>query len=324
MPFKIAALAAASIAAALAAPALAQQYPNKAIRVIAAYPSGSGPDTVLRLVGDRLTKAWGQTLVIENRPTGNGLIAAEAAKRAAPDGYTILLVDNAHLAAHPHLYKQLPYDPAKDFDPISFLFTVQFFVTVPAASKLNTMADIIAAAKAAPGRITYGSWGIGSIGHLAAAHLEALTGTQMTHVPFQGVTLLYPAVGTGDVNWAFGSIASAGAVQRAGKIKFIAATAPKRIAGFADIPTVAESGGPPELEAKGWTVLMAPKGTPQPIITQFNAEVVKALGEAEVKERLAAIGFEPYPAPPGEVTRQMEAESRRYAEIIKRSKISLD
>jgi tripartite-type tricarboxylate transporter receptor subunit TctC len=317
-------VAAALAFAAFAQPALAQQYPVKPVRVIAAYPSGSGPDTVMRVVGERLTKAWGQQLIIENRPTGNGLIAGEAGKRAAPDGYTLLMVDNAHLAAHPHLYKQLPYDPVKDFEPVALLFRVYFFVVVPAASNWNTISDLIAFAKANPGKMTFGSWGIGSIGHLGGGQFEALTGTQMTHVPFQGVTMLYPAVGNKDVDWAFGSVASAGAVQKAGKIKFIAAAAPTRISGFTDIPTIAESGGPKDFYVSGWVALMAPRGTPPDIIARINAEVVKALGEPEVKERLAAIGFEPYPAAPGEITKAMEAESRRYAEIIKRSKIALD
>jgi tripartite-type tricarboxylate transporter receptor subunit TctC len=317
----VSALAAAAV---LIQPATAQQYPAKPVKVIAAYPSGAGPDTVLRVVGEHLTKAWGQQLVIENRPTGNGLIAAEAGKRAAPDGYTLLMVDNAHLAAHPHLYKQLPYDPAKDFDPVAMLFRVYFFVVVPAGSSWKSMADLIATAKASPGRLTYGTWGIGSIGHLGGGQFEALTGTQMTHVPFQGVTMLYPAVGNKDVDWAFGSVASAGAVQRSGKVKYLAAAAPTRISGFADIPTVAESGGPTDFYVSGWVALMAPRGTPPDIIARINAQVVKALGEPEVKERLAAIGFEPYPAPPGEITKAMAAESRRYAEIIKRSNISLD
>jgi tripartite-type tricarboxylate transporter receptor subunit TctC len=321
---KLWSLAAAVAVAVFAPAAMSQQYPVKPVRVIAAYPSGAGPDTVLRVVGERLSKAWGQQLIIENRPTGNGLIAAEAGKRAAPDGYTLLMVDNAHLAAHPHLYKQLPYDPSKDFEPVALLFRVYFFVVVPAGSSWKTMTDLITTAKASPDKLTCGSWGIGSIGHLGCGQFEALTGTKMVHVPFQGVTMLYPAVGNKDVDWAFGSVASAGAVQRSGKIRFIAAAAPQRIAGFTEIPTVAEAGGPPDFYVSGWVALMAPRGTPKDIVARINAEVVKALGEPEVKERLAAIGFEPYPAPPEEITRAMEAESRRYAEIIKRSNISLD
>jgi tripartite-type tricarboxylate transporter receptor subunit TctC len=318
-------------AAALTAlhPALAQQgpaqsYPSKPIRVIAAYPSGSGPDTVLRLVAERLTKTWGQQMVIENRPTGNGLIAGEAGKRAAPDGYTLLMVDNAHLSAHPHLYKQLPYDPVRDFDPVATLFKVYFFVVVPTNASWKSMTDLIASAKASPGKLTYGSWGVGSIGHLGGGQFEALTGTTMTHVPFQGVTMLYPAIGNRDVDWGFGSVASAGAVQRAGKVRFMAAAAPARISGFTDIPTIAESGGPADFHVGGWVALVAPRGTPPEIIAKVNAEVAKALAEPEVKEKLAAIGFEPFASAPAEITKAMEAESRRYADIIKRSNISLD
>lgn len=233
-------------------------------------------------------------------------------------------MDNAHLAAHPHLYKQLPYDPARDFEPVATLFQTYFFVVVPADSGWKSMADLIGAAKAKPGRITYGSWFIGSPGHLGTAILEAATGTQMTHVPYQGVTLVYPAVGNKDIDWAFGTAASAGPSYRAGKVKYLAVAAPKRIAGFADIPTVAESGGPADFEVRAWVALLAPRGTPKDVVARINADVTKALGESDVRERLATFGFEPYASTPAEIARAMDADSRRYAEVIRRISISLD
>ena len=303
---------------------LAQPYPNKPVRVVAAYPVGAGPDTVLRLVIDRLQRTMGQTFVIENRPQANALIAAEQVKRAAPDGYTLLEVDDAHLGANPSLYKNIPYDPVKDFEPVAMLFQTYFFFVVPTNSPWKTIPDLINAAKAKPGILTHGSWGIGSVGHLSMAQFESLTGTQFTHVPFQGVTLVYPAVGNGDVNWAFGTVASSGSSARAGKIRYLAAAAPKRIVGFPDIPTVAEAGGPADFETRAWVAIMAPRGVPADIITRLNTEIGKALSEPEVKEKMNAIGFEPFIASPAEVSRAMEAATKRYSEIIRRTKISLD
>ncbi len=325
MKFDKALLAAAALAVAtLAPPASAQQFPLKPVKVITPFPAGSGPDAALRIVGDKLGRAWGQQVVVENRPGANGFIAIEAAKKAAPDGYTLVQMDSAQLTAHPHLYQKLSYDPVADFEPISPLFRNYFFVVVPAGTGWKSMGDLIGAAKRKPGDLAYGSWFIGSPGHLGAALLEAATGTQMTHVPFKEMTQLYTAVGNGDVAWAFGSVASAGPSYRAGKVRFLAVAAPKRIEGYADVPTVGEAGGPADFEVKAWTALFAPRGTPKSLTARLNADVAAALAEPDVRERFVAFGYEPFPVAPGDMTKLLEAESRRYGEIIKRSKISLD
>src|SRR5262245_52677782 len=263
--------------ATLAQPAAAQQFPTKPVRVITPFPAGSGPDSVIRLVGDKLSRDWGQQVIVENRPGANGFIAIEAAKKAAPDGYTLVQMDDAHMAVQPHLYKKLPYDVAKDFDPVAALFRTYFFVVTPANSSWKTMADLIAAAKAKRGELTYGSWFIGSPGHLGAALLEGATGTEMTHVPFKEMTQLYAAVGNSDVAWAFGSAASAGPMYRTKKVKFLAVAAPKRVAGFPDVPTVAEAGGPANFDVKAWVALLAPSGTPKAVINKINEAVDNAL-----------------------------------------------
>ena len=325
MRFDKALLGAAALAvAALATPASAQQFPVKPVKVITPFPAGSGPDAALRIVGDKLGRAWGQQVIVENRPGANGFIAIEAAKKAAADGYTLVQMDSAQLTTHPYLYQKLPYDPVADFEPVSPLFRNYFFVVVPAGTAWKSMADLVAAAKRKPGDVTYGSWFIGSPGHLGAALLEAGTGTQMTHVPFKEMTQLYTAVGNNDVAWAFGSVASAGPSYRAGKVKFLAAAAPARIAGYPDIPTVAEAGGPAGFEVKAWTAVFAPRGTPKALTARLNADVAKALAKPDVRERFAAFGCEPLPVASGEMAKLLDAESRRYAEIIKRSKISLD
>jgi tripartite-type tricarboxylate transporter receptor subunit TctC len=302
----------------------AQQYPTKPVRIVTPFAAGSGPDSVLRLVGEKLTRAWGQQVIVENRPGGNGFIAIEAAKKAAPDGYTLVQVDDTHLALQPHLYKNIPYDVNKDFDPVGTLFRVYFFVVVPSSSNWKTIKDLVDAAKAKPGGISYGSWFIGSPGHLGAAMLEAATGTQMNHIPFRETSQLYAAVGNNDVNWAFGSAASAGAMYRAGKVRFMAVAAPQRAVAYPDVPTVAEMGGPPDLEVKAWVALLAPRGTPAPIIDKINQDLRQALSEPDLRERFTTFGFEPYASAPADIKKEMEADSRRYGDIVKRAKISIE
>jgi tripartite-type tricarboxylate transporter receptor subunit TctC len=273
--------------------ASAQQFPAKPVKVITPFSAGSGPDALLRILGDKLSRAWGQQVVVENRPGANGFIAIQAAKNAPADGYTLVQMDNYHLAAHPHLFKQLPYDPAKDFVGVSSLFRTYFFVVVPASSNWKNIPDMIAAAKAKPDALTYGSWHIGSPGHLGAALFEALTATQMTHVPFKEMMQIYTAVGNADIDWAFGSAASAGPAYRAGKVKFLAAAAPRRATAFPSVPTMAEAGGPADFEVQAWAALLAPRGAPANITTKIHQDVAKALAEPDMREKLAAFGFEP-------------------------------
>lgn len=304
--------------------AAAQTFPAKPVRSVAPYSPGSGPDTVMRILGERLSRSWGQQLVIDNKPGANGFIAISDAKRAAPDGYTLLQVDNTHMALQPHVFKQLPYHPAKDFEPVAPVYFTNFFVVVAANSPWNTVGDLIKAAKAAPGDITYGSWGIGSVAHVGAAMLEAATDSKMMHVPFKDMGSVYTSVATGDIKWAFGTAATAGPMYQAKKVKFLAFAAPKRLPGYADVPTVAEAGGPAGFEVKTWVGLFAPTGTPKAAIEKINADVGKVLATAEVKERLATFGFEPYIGAPGELTKAMERDSRMFSEVVKRAKISLD
>jgi tripartite-type tricarboxylate transporter receptor subunit TctC len=312
------------VTAVVADTAAAQQYPTKPVKALAPYSTGSGPDAVMRLIGDRLSRAWGQQILVENKPGANGFLAIEAAKRSAPDGYTLLFVDNTHMALQPHLFKQLPYDPVRDFDPVAPLYSTHFFVVVPASSPWKNVTDLVNAAKAKPGEVTYGSWGIGSVAHVGAAMLEAGTATQMTHIPFKEMGQVYTAVGNGEISWAFGTVATAGPMYRAKKVKFIALAAPKRLAGFPDVPTVSEAGGPANFEVKAWVGLFAPRGIPKPAIERIHADVTRALSEADVRERMAGFGFEPYAGPPAELTKAMEADFRKFGDVVKRAKISLD
>jgi len=317
-------LLAALVFAVFAHGVAAQPFPAKPVRIITPFPPGSGPDTVLRVVGEKLTKTWGQQVIVENRPGANGFIAMEAAKKAPADGYTLVQMDDAHMSLQPHLYKNIPYALAKDFEPVSTLFRTYFFVVVPANTSWKNMTDLVAAAKAKPGDLTYGSWFIGSPGHLGAAMLEAATGTQMVHVPFKEMSQLFSAVANNDVAWSFGSAASAGPLYRASKVKFMAVAAPKRVAGFETIPTVAEAGGPANFEVKAWVALFAPKGTPAPVIAKINQDLAKALAEPDVREKFATMGFEPFVSAPNDMPKMVEDDTRRYGDIVKRAKISIE
>jgi tripartite-type tricarboxylate transporter receptor subunit TctC len=313
-----------SALALLALPGHAQEFPVKPVKIITPFPVGSGPEGVVRLVADKLAKKWGKPVLVENRPGGNGFIAIDAIKKAGNDGHELIQLDNVHLSAYPHLFKKLPYDPKTDFEPILPLFKTYFFFAVPTASKYKTVADLIADAKAQPGKLNYGSWSVGNPVHLGSALFESVTGVDMVHVIFKETTQLYTSVANGELAFALGTSASAGPLQRAGKLRFLAVAAPNRIPAFADVPTVAEAGGPKNFEVTGWTALAAPKGTPRAIKDRIHRDVEAALAEPDIREKFISFAYEPFPQTRDQFTRTMQAESIRFAEVIKRANASLD
>jgi len=317
-------LALGIVAAGLAGTALAQTFPSKPVRILTPFPAGAGPEAVLRVLAEKLQKKWGQPVIVENKPGGNGFIAIDAFKRGAPDGYDLIQLDNVHLVAYPHLFKKLPYDPAKDFDVLTPLFRTYFFVGVGSASKYKTVADILADAKANPGKLNYGSWSVGNPVHLGSALLEAMTGTEMQHIIYKETAMLYAGVANGELNFSLGSLATAGPLQRAGKIRFIAVTAPKRHSAFPDVPTVSESGGPAGYEVTGWTTIAAPKGLPKAVADKIQKDIEDALAEPDIKDRYATFGYETFPVTREQFSTFISAESSKYADVVKRAKVSLD
>lgn len=307
-----------------ASTALAQDFPTKAVRIVTPFPAGSGPEVALRLVADRLSKLWSQPVIVDNRPGASGFIAIQAIRRAAPDGHELLQMDNAQMAAQPFLFKKLPYDLLRDFEPLTPIFRNYFFVNVPAGSPYKNMADLIAAAKAKPGQVNYGSWSVGSPGHIGVAMLEAGAGVKMTHVPYKEMSQLYVGVASQEVDWAFGSAASAGAMQRAGKNRYLAVAAPKRVAGFPEVPTIAESGGPAGFELSAWTALLAPKGTPRATVEKIQKDVASVMADQDFKDKYAAMYYEPYALNTEGFLQQLRTDSKRYGDTIKRLNISLD
>jgi len=302
----------------------AQNFPQKGTRVVVPFSAGSGPDMVMRIVGDKLSKEWGQQVMLDNKPGANGWLAETDIKRASPDGYTLAALDTTHIALQPLLYKQMPFDPIADFDPVSTLYTTKFFVVVGMNSPYKTLNDLINAAKEKNGRMTYGSWGIGSVGHLGAAMLEASTHTQMTHVPFKEMPMLYTAVSTGEIDWAFGTAATTSALYQSKKLRFLAYAGPQRILGYQDVPTVAEASNLPGFELRTWVAVFGPKGTSKTVSEKINQSIMKALADSEVREKLAVFGLEPWIGTPSDVVKATEQDVKRYSGIIKTSNISLD
>lgn len=304
--------------------ALGQTFPVKPVRIITPFPVGSGPEGVVRLVADKLSRTWGQPVVVENRPGGNGFIAIDAFKRGASDGHDLIQLDNVHLSAYPHLFKKLPYDAQKDFDPLLPLFKTYFFFAVATDSKYKTVGDIVADAKANPGKLNYGSWSVGNPVHLGSALFETVTNTEMQHVVYKETTMLYTGVANGELSFAMGTNATAGAMQRAGKVRYVAIAAPRRLANFSSVPTVAESGGPSGFEVSGWTAIAAPKGLPKAVAEKIRRDIEKALAEPDVKEKFTSFAYEAFPQTQEQFDQYIVSESARYSEIIKKAKASLD
>jgi tripartite-type tricarboxylate transporter receptor subunit TctC len=318
-----AALAAAVLALA-ATPSHSQEFPTRPVRIITPFPVGSGPEGVVRLLADKLSRAWGKPVTVENRPGGNGFIAIDAFRRGATDGHDLIQLDNVHLVAYPYLFKKLPYDPAKDFEQIAPLFRTNFFFTVATDSKYKSVGQLVADAKANPGKLNYGSWSIGNPVHLGSALFESMTGTSMTHVVYKETTQLYTSVATNELSFALGTLGSAGAMQRAGKLRYLAVAAPARHPAFPDVPTVAESGGPAGFEVVGWTTLAAPAGLPRAVSDKIRRDVEKALADPDFKAKFAAFGYEPFPVTRDKFELYVQSESQRMAAVIKQAKVSLD
>jgi tripartite-type tricarboxylate transporter receptor subunit TctC len=302
----------------------AQEFPTKPVRILTPFPVGSGPEGVLRLLADKLSRTWGKPVVVENKPGGNGFIAIDTFKRGATDGHDLIQLDSVHLSAYPHLFKKLPYDAKADFEPLAPLFKTYFFVTVPTDSKYKKVSDLIADAKAHPGKLNYGSWSVGNPVHLGSALFESVTGTDMQHVIYKETSMLYSGVATGELAFALGSNATAGAMYRAGKVQYLAVAAPKRVSAFPNVPTIGESGGPAGFEVSGWTTIAAPRGLPKAITDKIQRDIEKALAEPDVREKFASFAYEPFTLNREQLNAYIQAESTRFGGIIKKAQVSLD
>lgn len=296
----------------------AQGFPNKPVRIISVYPTGISPDIATRVVADKLSRAWNQPVVVESRPGANGFIAINAARQAPADGYTLLLVGNAHMAINPYLFKSVPYDVETDFAPISTLYRAPFFLVVSATGPFKTVQDLIAAARAKPEQVTYSTPYVGSPPHLGGAALAHLTDTKMLAVHYKEGAQLYTSIANGDISFSIGTIGSITPLVKAGKLKILAIAAQLRLAIEPNVPTIEEAGGPKGLVVESWIGLVAMRGTPPEIVRRISEDMEKVMAEPEVKERLRNDGMVATAITRGDLSQLIRSDGKAYSELIKR------
>jgi tripartite-type tricarboxylate transporter receptor subunit TctC len=312
----------AAIALAVAGSALAQgSYPTRPVTMVVGFAPGGGTDTVARIIAKNLSESLGQQVLVENRAGAGGNIATDYVAHAAPDGYTILLGNVGSLAVAPHMIASLGYDPLRDFAPITMAVVFANVLVVQPSLPVQSLADFVKLAQEKPGTVTFGSSGIGGAGHLAGELLKERANIDMIHVPYKGGGPAMQGMLGGQVMSIFATPVSAGGQIKAGKIRAIATTGPKRAALLPDVPTVAESGYP-GYEAMNWYAYVAPAKTPKEIVERLNRELVKALNNAEVAALLHQQGLEPSPSSPADLGRYIEREYQIWGRVVKRAGIT--
>lgn len=304
--------------------AWAQTFPSKPVRILIPFPPGSGPDAALRVVADQLSRRWGQPVIVDNRPGGNGFIAVSAFKSAAADPHSLLLLDSNHATTHPHTFARLPYDVEKDLQPVGMILRTPFFVAVAPDSPYRTLEDLVAAASARPDGVTYGSWFVGSPGHIGALQLQALRGLSMRHIPFRDFGQLYAAVATREVDWALGSVASAGALEKAGKLRFIAVAAARRDPLYPGIAATAESPGLRGFDVSAWAGIFAPRAMSASLVERIAADLREALDRPEVVERYRTFGYEAPRLTPAAYAQLIQQETLAWGQVIRAANLKLD
>ena len=304
--------------------ALAQPgYPNKPIRMIVPLAAASAVDNAARILAQKMSANMGQQIVIDNQPGAAGLIGAERVARAAPDGYTIGGFNDSIMTMLPNLHANLTWDILKDFEPVSLVATVEWGLVANNDAPYRNAGDLIAAAKAKPGAVNYGTGGNGSPQHIAMALFASTAGINVTHVPYKGATQAALGVAAGEVPVAFQGLATVTGLVKGGKVKLIGVTTRSRLAQFPDTPTVAES-GLPGFEFNSWFAVMAPAGTPKDIVARLNSEIEKALADPEVREKLTAQGLAVRGGAPGDLGTATRAQLARYAELFRQANIKAD
>lgn len=313
----------AALALVCAAPAHGENFPARPIRLLTPYPAGLTPDVATRILAEKLGKLWGKPLVIEAKPGANGFLALGAARQAAPDGYTLLVVGDAHMTTNPKLLSSVPYDPQKDFEPVSLFFRAPFLFYTSASAPYASMRDLIEAARKDPKKITYGTPYVGSPAHFGGAILAQATQTQMMPVHYKEGAQIYTAVSNGDISFSVATIGSGLPLVKAGKMKMLATASKERLADYPQVPTVRESGGP-DLVVETWVGLVAPAGTPPAIVQKLNAGIAQVLKDPELVEKFAALGIAPQSSTPAELATRVRDELAEVETRIKRLGITIE
>jgi tripartite-type tricarboxylate transporter receptor subunit TctC len=306
-----------------AAPAQAQNYPGKPIHILVPYAPGGITDIASRIVGAKLTEAWGQQVVVENRPGGNGFIAMTAGAKAAPDGYTLVMVTVGDVAINPAMFKEMPYDVERDLAPIAMVSDAPMVLAAHADAPFKSVSEAIAAAKAQPGRISVATPGNGSVNQIVLEWMALNTGTRFQHIPYKGGAPAAAALAAGDIPLGVLASSSVAPHVKSGRVRVLAVTMGKRSTLNPEWPTLQQE-GVKEVDASNWTALFAPKATPQPVIDKLNAEVVKILKMPDVKERFAGGGVDTIPSSAAELDARVKQEAERFHAIVQKANIRPD
>lgn len=312
----------ASLLAACTA-ALAQDYPAKPIRFIVPFPPGGGTDSLTRLVANKLTETLKWNFVVENKPGAGGNVALDTTAKAVPDGYTLVMAQTDNVVLNPLLYSKLTYDPVKDLVPVGLVASGPAVLVVRADSPYKTLADVVAAAKAAPAKLTFASPGLGTVSHLISELWQKSSGMKLTHVPYRGLSQALPDVLSGQVDMYMGSIPTLQGHIKGGKVRALAVTTAKRSPVLPQVPTYTESGIPGVELASVWGV-MAPAGTPQNVIQRLNTEINKVLQQPETREKIIASGAVMLGGSPQEMGELYAADRQKLAPVVRDSGTRLD
>jgi tripartite-type tricarboxylate transporter receptor subunit TctC len=305
------------------APAVAQNYPNKPIRILIAQAPGSATDVISRVVGNRLSEALGQPIVVEARPGAGGAVGTEAAAKSAPDGYTLFMANNSTHGSNPAVYPKLPYDAVNDFAPISFVASVPYVLVVEPSLPVGSVQELIAFAKARPGKINYASAGNGSTHQFCAELLKSTAGIDLVHIPYKGSPPGIAAVLAGEVSLMFANLTDVGSQIKSGRVKPLAVTTLKRAELLPNVPTMVEA-GVPEFEITSWFGLLAPASTPAAVVGRLNVEMVKVLAREDVKSTLGAQGLDVASSSPGQFAAHIKSEIARFTRIARSAAIKAE
>jgi tripartite-type tricarboxylate transporter receptor subunit TctC len=318
----VAKLFAALLTLLAAQPASAQSYPNRPVKILVGFTPGTAPDLAARILADRFSDVWGTPFVVEDVPGAGSNVATERVAKATADGTTLLMGGNPSLVINPSLYDKLPFDPVKDFAPISQVFIAANVLAVPIYSPVRSVAELVALARAEPGKLSYAHAGVGTSQHLAAELFKYMAQLEIAAVPYRGSTALMPDLLAGRVDMSFANIVNVLPLAREGKLRALAITSRKRSALAPELPTMAESGFP-GFEAVPWFGLLAPSGTPQDVVDKLHDETVKTLALPEVRKKFDELGLEPIGNTPAEFAAVIKKETPEWAKVIKDAGIRL-
>ena len=299
-----------------------QNYPFKTVRMVVPYPPGGGTDIVARPLAQRLTESLGQQVIVDNRAGAGGNLGMESVAKAPTDGYTIVMALNAQWAINPSLYPKLPYNPVRDFAPITLLGAAPYLLVVHPTLPAKSIREFIALAKSKPNELKFSSSGNGSGAHLGAAMLDTMTGIKTTHIPYKGAGQALPDLIAGQVEFSFVTYTAAGPFLRTGRLRALGVTSARRSAALPELPAIAEV--VPGYDAQVWYAIAAPAGTPAEIIMRLNSEIRRALNHAEMRQRLIAEAFEPIGSTPEYLASYIKSEIVRWAAFVKASGMQVD